>query len=55
MTENPAFSVLFSPSQSFPFLPSRSFDAVDNMAEHEEFLPHKSGVKKENRFTDVSP
>lgn len=28
------------------------FDAVDNMAEHEEFLPHKSGVKKESRFTD---
>lgn len=41
-------------SQIFLFIPSCSFDAVDNMAENEEFLPHKSGVKKESRFTDVS-
>lgn len=30
------------------------FDGVDAMAEQEEFLPHKTGVKKEIRFTDVS-
>lgn len=24
------------------------------MAEHDEFLPHKDGVKKEMHFTDVS-
>ncbi|XP_054465722.1 sodium-coupled neutral amino acid transporter 3-like [Anoplopoma fimbria] len=28
------------------------FDGLDVLAEHEEFLPHKIGVKKENRFTD---
>ncbi|KAM7405085.1 hypothetical protein PAMP_012370 [Pampus punctatissimus] len=28
------------------------FDALDAMAEHEEFLPHKPGVKKEVHFTD---
>uniref|UniRef100_A0A3Q4BPP7 Amino acid transporter transmembrane domain-containing protein n=1 Tax=Mola mola TaxID=94237 RepID=A0A3Q4BPP7_MOLML len=28
------------------------FDGVDAMAEQEEFLPHKTGVKKEIRFTD---
>lgn len=28
------------------------FDGLDAMAEHEEFLPHKTGVKKENHFTD---
>lgn len=31
-----------------------SFDGVDTLAEHEEFLPQKSSLKKENRFTDVS-
>lgn len=30
------------------------FDGLDAMAEHEEFLPHKTGVKKEMHFTDVS-
>ncbi|XP_037127705.1 sodium-coupled neutral amino acid transporter 3-like [Syngnathus acus] len=29
-----------------------SFDGLDAMAEHEEFLPHKAGVKKETHFTD---
>lgn len=55
--ETPFFPPTFPPvflSQIFLFIPSCSFDAVDNMAEHEEFLPHKSGVKKESRFTDVS-
>uniref|UniRef100_A0A1A7XT60 Solute carrier family 38, member 5a n=2 Tax=Iconisemion striatum TaxID=60296 RepID=A0A1A7XT60_9TELE len=28
------------------------FDGVDAMTEHEEFLPHKDGVKKEVHFTD---
>ncbi|XP_070825093.1 sodium-coupled neutral amino acid transporter 3-like [Chaetodon trifascialis] len=28
------------------------FDAPDAMAEHEEFLPHKTGGKKEMHFTD---
>ncbi|XP_044067370.1 sodium-coupled neutral amino acid transporter 3-like [Siniperca chuatsi] len=28
------------------------FDGLDALAEHEEFLPHKPGVKKENHFTD---
>lgn len=28
------------------------FDGVDALAEHEEFLPHKTGVKKESHFTD---
>ncbi|XP_034732205.1 sodium-coupled neutral amino acid transporter 3 [Etheostoma cragini] len=28
------------------------FDGLDALAEHEEFLPHKTGVKKENHFTD---
>ncbi|XP_068180701.1 sodium-coupled neutral amino acid transporter 3-like [Antennarius striatus] len=28
------------------------FDGVDTMAEHEEFLPNATGVKKESRFTD---
>ncbi|XP_074930228.1 LOW QUALITY PROTEIN: sodium-coupled neutral amino acid transporter 3 [Cottoperca gobio] len=28
------------------------FDGLDALAEHEEFLPHKAGVKKENHFTD---
>ncbi|TDH10267.1 hypothetical protein EPR50_G00073260 [Perca flavescens] len=28
------------------------FDGLDTLAEHEEFLPHKTGVKKENLFTD---
>lgn len=28
------------------------FDGLDAMAEHEEFLPHKTGVKKEIHFTD---
>lgn len=28
------------------------FDGLDAMAEHEEFLPHKPGVKKELHFTD---
>ncbi|CAK6963880.1 sodium-coupled neutral amino acid transporter 3-like [Scomber scombrus] len=28
------------------------FDGLDAMAEHEEFLPHKPGVKKEMHFTD---
>ncbi|XP_040048320.2 sodium-coupled neutral amino acid transporter 3 [Gasterosteus aculeatus] len=28
------------------------FDGLDAMAEHDEFLPHKPGVKKESRFTD---
>lgn len=31
-----------------------SFDGVDTLAEHQEFLPQKSSLKKENRFTDVS-
>lgn len=31
-----------------------SFDGVDTLAEHEEFLPQKSSLKKESRFTDVS-
>ena len=30
------------------------FDGVDGLAEQEEFLPHKTGAKKEIRFTDVS-
>ncbi|XP_049609026.1 sodium-coupled neutral amino acid transporter 3 [Syngnathus scovelli] len=29
-----------------------SFDGLDAMAEHEEFLPHKASVKKETHFTD---
>ncbi|KAM9827936.1 sodium-coupled neutral amino acid transporter 3-like [Syngnathus typhle] len=29
-----------------------SFDGLDAMAEHDEFLPHKAGVKKETHFTD---
>lgn len=39
-----------------PFIscPCCRFDGVDAMAEQEEFLPHKPGVKKEIRFTDVS-
>ncbi|XP_035015550.2 sodium-coupled neutral amino acid transporter 3-like [Hippoglossus stenolepis] len=28
------------------------FDGLDVMAEHEEFLPHKTGAMKEMRFTD---
>ncbi|KAM3617498.1 uncharacterized protein V6R79_007052 [Siganus canaliculatus] len=28
------------------------FDGLDAMAEHEEFLPHKPGIKKEHHFTD---
>ncbi|XP_008276590.1 sodium-coupled neutral amino acid transporter 3 [Stegastes partitus] len=28
------------------------FDGLDALAEHEEFLPHKTGVKKEMHFTD---
>ncbi|XP_019951673.2 sodium-coupled neutral amino acid transporter 3-like [Paralichthys olivaceus] len=28
------------------------FDGLDVMAEHEEFLPHKTGAKKDIRFTD---
>ncbi|XP_062247490.1 sodium-coupled neutral amino acid transporter 3-like [Platichthys flesus] len=28
------------------------FDGLDVMAEHEEFLPHKTGAKKEMHFTD---
>ncbi|XP_077578195.1 sodium-coupled neutral amino acid transporter 3-like [Stigmatopora nigra] len=28
------------------------FDGLDAMAEHEEFLPHKIGAKKETHFTD---
>lgn len=28
------------------------FDGLDAMAEHEEFLPHKTGAKKEIHFTD---
>ncbi|XP_054631422.1 sodium-coupled neutral amino acid transporter 3-like [Dunckerocampus dactyliophorus] len=28
------------------------FDGLDAMAEHEEFLPHKGGAKKETHFTD---
>ncbi|XP_023154424.1 sodium-coupled neutral amino acid transporter 3-like [Amphiprion ocellaris] len=28
------------------------FDGLDALAEHEEFLPHKTGVKKELHFTD---
>ncbi|TNN74824.1 Sodium-coupled neutral amino acid transporter 3 [Liparis tanakae] len=28
------------------------FDGLDALAEHEEFLPQKTGVKKETRFTD---
>ncbi|KAM8864563.1 sodium-coupled neutral amino acid transporter 3-like isoform 1-T2 [Spinachia spinachia] len=28
------------------------FDGLDAAAEHDEFLPHKPGVKKESRFTD---
>ncbi|XP_034074106.1 sodium-coupled neutral amino acid transporter 3-like [Gymnodraco acuticeps] len=28
------------------------FDGLDGLAEHDEFLPHKAGVKKENHFTD---
>ncbi|XP_041860507.1 sodium-coupled neutral amino acid transporter 3-like [Melanotaenia boesemani] len=28
------------------------FDGVDALAEHEEFLPHKTGAKKEVHFTD---
>ncbi|XP_068567744.1 sodium-coupled neutral amino acid transporter 3-like isoform X2 [Cebidichthys violaceus] len=28
------------------------FDGLDALTEHEEFLPHKTGVKKETRFTD---
>ncbi|XP_060930544.1 sodium-coupled neutral amino acid transporter 3-like [Limanda limanda] len=28
------------------------FDGLDVMAEHEEFLPHKTGAKKETHFTD---
>uniref|UniRef100_A0A8C2ZCN9 Solute carrier family 38 member 5 n=1 Tax=Cyclopterus lumpus TaxID=8103 RepID=A0A8C2ZCN9_CYCLU len=28
------------------------FDGLDTLAEHEEFLPQKTGVKKETRFTD---
>ncbi|XP_040906654.1 sodium-coupled neutral amino acid transporter 3-like isoform X2 [Toxotes jaculatrix] len=28
------------------------FDGLDALAEHEEFLPHKTGVKKEIHFTD---
>ncbi|XP_070695300.1 sodium-coupled neutral amino acid transporter 3-like [Pempheris klunzingeri] len=28
------------------------FEGLDGMAEHEEFLPHKTGVKKELHFTD---
>ncbi|XP_072222899.1 sodium-coupled neutral amino acid transporter 3-like [Leuresthes tenuis] len=28
------------------------FDGLDALAEHEEFLPHKTGVKKEVHFTD---
>ncbi|KAM3870749.1 sodium-coupled neutral amino acid transporter 3-like [Diretmus argenteus] len=28
------------------------FDGVDTMAERDEFLPHKSGVKKQSHFTD---
>ncbi|XP_039657758.1 sodium-coupled neutral amino acid transporter 3-like isoform X2 [Perca fluviatilis] len=31
---------------------SKRFDGLDTLAEHEEFLPHKTGVKKENLFTD---
>lgn len=34
--------------------PHRRFDGLDAMAEQEEFLPHKPGVKKEMHFTDVS-
>ena len=30
------------------------FDGLDGLAEHDDFLPHKAGVKKENHFTDVS-
>ncbi|XP_022043161.1 sodium-coupled neutral amino acid transporter 3-like [Acanthochromis polyacanthus] len=28
------------------------FDGLDALAEHEEFLPHKTGIKKELHFTD---
>ncbi|KAK5864071.1 hypothetical protein PBY51_001045 [Eleginops maclovinus] len=28
------------------------FDGLDGLAEHDEFLPHKAGVKKEHQFTD---
>lgn len=28
------------------------FDTLEAMAEHDEFLPHKTGVKKETHFTD---
>ncbi|KAF7660683.1 hypothetical protein LDENG_00277690 [Lucifuga dentata] len=28
------------------------FDGLENMAEHDEFLPNKSSVKKEIHFTD---
>ncbi|XP_061840296.1 sodium-coupled neutral amino acid transporter 5-like isoform X2 [Nerophis lumbriciformis] len=28
------------------------FDGLDAMTEHEEFLPHKAGTKKETHFTD---
>ncbi|XP_037336828.2 sodium-coupled neutral amino acid transporter 3-like [Pungitius pungitius] len=28
------------------------FDGLDALAEHDEFLPHKPGVKRESRFTD---
>ncbi|XP_059188635.1 sodium-coupled neutral amino acid transporter 3-like [Centropristis striata] len=28
------------------------FDGLDALAEQEEFLPHKPGIKKENHFTD---
>lgn len=28
------------------------FDGLEGLAEHDEFLPHKSSVKKESRFTD---
>ncbi|KAI9515656.1 hypothetical protein NQZ68_023306 [Dissostichus eleginoides] len=28
------------------------FDGLDGLTEHDEFLPHKAGVKKENHFTD---
>lgn len=31
-----------------------SFDGLDTLAEHQEFLPHKPGGKKEIHFTDVS-
>lgn len=37
-----------------PHPPNCRFDGVDTMAEHDEFLPHKAGVKKEIHFTDVS-